>query len=94
MDVCLDGTRASEASYRLAKSLALSVDGTPILEDHLSSLAMAPEHDLESFADSRGRARAKQQTLAALLPGPTKGKKVQRPRRRSVRSAIAPTPIR
>jgi hypothetical protein len=44
-----------EASYQLARSLALSIDGTTILDEHVGSLAVAPVHDLQSFAQSRGR---------------------------------------
>jgi hypothetical protein len=55
LDVSVDGMRPSEASYRLAQSLCLRIDGARILEEHVQSLAVVPEHDLRRFAFSSGR---------------------------------------
>lgn len=53
-DICTDAVRPSEASYQLARSLAVQVDGVDLLEEHLCSLAVAPEQDMLSFQHARG----------------------------------------
>lgn len=55
LDVSLEGFRPSEASYRLATSVAVSIDGAAILDEHVRSLAVAPEPDLRTFVGSRGQ---------------------------------------
>ena len=65
LDVSLDGFRPSEGSYRVAASLAVSVDGTAVLEDHIASLAGAPETDLLALRASRGQILFARTFLAA-----------------------------
>jgi hypothetical protein len=55
LDVSLEGFRPSEASYRLATSLAVSIDGAAILDEQVGSVAVAPEPDLRTFVGSRGQ---------------------------------------
>ena len=54
MDVATDATRPTEMSYELARSLAICVGETGLLDAHLISLAVAPQQNLQTFAQSRG----------------------------------------
>jgi hypothetical protein len=65
LDVSLDGFRPNEASYRLATCLAVSIGGAAILDEHVCSLAVAPEPDLRAFSGSRGRIFFAESFLAA-----------------------------
>jgi hypothetical protein len=55
LDVSLDGIRPTEASYLLARRLSVSIGGAAILDEHVGSLASAPETDLRTFARGQGQ---------------------------------------
>lgn len=53
-DVCTDAARPSEASYELARMLAVRVGEAELLDAHLYSLAVAPVQDLLCFKRAGG----------------------------------------
>jgi hypothetical protein len=53
-DTPLDGSRPSEESIAVARSIAIQIDGAPI-DDHVGGLASAPVEDLRALRSEGGR---------------------------------------